>query len=172
MYDNFERGIVKSGNAVLLDEPQLVNANGDSVSKEADTFGRAVTIRYTRPNNIIVADETGSSTREMGDGNNGGQKCVTPVGETPRYEASAKHSHFTVIPFTNLAGELVMVAIIFSGEKMKPEWAFGKDVFAEWIGDDDDFHKNVGPGKYFPMGPTCKVNGKEIPESGHAWHKS
>ena len=55
-----------------------------------------------------------------------------------------------------------MVTIIFSGEKMEPEWAFGEDIFATWVGDDDNFHKNVGPRKYFPMGPTCNVNGKEI----------
>ena len=46
---------------------------------------------------------------------------------------------------------------------MKPDWAMGKDIFAEWIGDDNDFESNIGPGKYFPMGPTCTVDGKEIP---------
>jgi hypothetical protein len=163
MYDNFEHGLVASGNAVKLANPYLVNIRGEVVTDEADAFGRAVTIRHTRPNNVVVGDETGSSTREMGDGNNGGERCMTAVGETPRYEASSKHSHFTVVPFTRLTGELVMVAIIFSGAKMKPDWAIGKDIFAEWIGEDDDFASNVGPGKYFPMGPSCKVDGKDIP---------
>ena len=56
-----------------------------------------------------------------------------------------------------------MVAVIFSGEKMKAEWALGKDIFADWIGEDNEIEKNVGPGKYFPMGPTCVVDGEKIP---------
>lgn len=163
MFETFKAGLIKSGNAVKLETPILVNSDGEVVEDEADAYGREVTLQYVRPDNVFVADETGSSTREMGDGNNGGQKCMAPVGETPRYEASSKHSHFTVVPFTRLSGELVMVAIIFTGEKMKPEWALGKDVLADWIGDDDDFEANIGPGKYFPMGPTCVVDGKEIP---------
>ena len=35
MYDNFERGIVKSGNAVWLDKLHLVNTNSDAVSGQA-----------------------------------------------------------------------------------------------------------------------------------------
>ena len=45
---------------------------------------------------------------------------------------------------------------------MKAEWAMGKDIFAEWEGDDNDMLSNVGPGKYFPIGLTCMVDGKEI----------
>jgi hypothetical protein len=99
----------------------------------------------------------------MGDGNNGGQQFMVPIGKTPRHEASSNHSHFTVIPFTQLSGELVMVAVIFSGENMKAEWVLGKDIFADWIGKDDEIEKNVGPGKYFPTGPTCVVDGKRYP---------
>ena len=39
----------------------------------------------------------------------------------------------------------------------------GKDIFANWIGKDDEIKKNVGPGKYFPMGPICEVDGEKIP---------
>lgn len=163
MYNTFEAGLIKSGNAVKLDPPVLMNRRGEVVDNEADAFGRAVTVQHKRPENVVVADETGSSTREMGDGNNGGQKCMAPSGEVPRYEASGRHSHFTVVPFTRLSGELVMVAIIFSGEKMKPEWAMGCDILAQWEGADDDYMANVGAGKYYPMGPKCMVDGKEVP---------
>ena len=57
-------------------------------------------MKYIWPYNIIVADETGLSTREMEDGNNGGQQFMVTIGEKPRHEASSKHSHFIVIPFT------------------------------------------------------------------------
>ena len=53
-----------------------MNKAGEIVADEADAFGRAVTIRRIRPENVLVTDETGSNTREMGDGNNGGQHCI------------------------------------------------------------------------------------------------
>lgn len=162
MYNTFESALVTSGNAIKLDTPVLMNRAGEVVEDEAEAFGHAVTIRHTRPHNVLVTDETGSNTREMGDGNNGGQKCMAPCGETPRYEASSKDSHFTVVPLTRLTGELATVAIIFAGNKMKPEWAMGKDIMADWEGADDDLLSNIGPGKYFPMGPTCIVNGKTV----------
>ncbi len=123
MYDTFQHGLIESGNAELLDMPVHMNSfSGDVVEDIADAYDLLVTMKYIQTYNIIVADETGLSTREMEDGNNGSQRFMAPIGETPRHEASSKHSHFTVIPFTQLSRELVMVAIIFSGEKMKAEW--------------------------------------------------
>ena len=119
-----------------------------------------MTIEYTQPKNIFFADETGSSTCEMGDGRNGGEKVMAPVGETPRREASTKQHHFTVLPITRIHGKLMLVAIIFTGEKMKPLWAMGTDLLATWHGEDHEIDRNTGPGKYFPMGPTCFVDGK------------
>jgi hypothetical protein len=113
MFQTFEDGLVKSGNSVRLETPLFMSKDGKTVTDEADAFGHAVTIRHTRPENVFVTDETGSNTREMGDGNNGGQKCMAPCGEIPRYEASSRDSHFTVVPITRMSGELVMIAIIF-----------------------------------------------------------
>lgn len=45
---------------------------------------------------------------------------------------------------------------------MKPEWTMGQDLFATWRGEDHEIELNTGPGKFFPMGPTCHVDGKEI----------
>ena len=45
-----------------------------------------------------------------------------------------------------------MVAIIFSGEKMKAEWVLGKDIFVDWIGEDDEIKNNVGSGKNLSNG--------------------
>ena len=163
MYDIFQHGLIESGNAELLETPVHMNSSGDVVEDIVDAYGLPVTMKYIRPYNIIVIDETGSSTREMGDRNKSGQRFMAPISKTPRHEASSKHSHFMVVPFTQLSGELVMVAIIFSGEKLKAEWVLGKDIFADWIGEDNEIEKNVGPGKYFPMGPTCDVDGKKIP---------
>ena len=162
MYNTFEIGLVKSGNYVQLEIPILMKEDREVVTNEADAFGQAVTIRHTPPENFLVTDKTGSNTREMGDRNNGGRQCMAPCGETPRYEASRRDSHFTIVSFTRMTGELVLVAIIFSGAKKKPEWAMGNDVFTECEGNDDDYLSNVGPGKYFPMGSTCMVDENEI----------
>ena len=119
LYHTFQHGLIESGNAELLKMPVHMNSSGDVVKDIVDAYGLPVTIQYICPYNIIVADKTGSSTLEMGDRNNGGQRFMVPIGKTPRHKASSKHSHCTVVPFTRLSGELVMVAIMFSGEKLK-----------------------------------------------------
>ena len=73
MYKNFERGLVESGNAVMPKAPVHMNSSSKVVDDIANRFGLPVTMEITQLHNIIVTNETGLSTREMGDGNNGGQ---------------------------------------------------------------------------------------------------
>lgn len=155
MYKRAFAACVKSGNAVYLEEPQYVDEEGNTVEDEALGFGYKANIRYTRPENIFVLDETGGNSGGRNDKNNAGEKLVCPTGITPRQEVGIKDEHFTVLPITNLLGELVMVAIIFKGEKLLESWCLGLDVFADEVG----FRR----GKRYPGGPTCIVNGKEIP---------
>ena len=126
MYDIFQHGLIESGNAELLETPVHMNSSGDIVEDIANAYGLPVTMKYICPYNIIVANETRLSTREMGDENSGGQRFMVPIGKTPRHEASSKHSHFTVVPFTRVESLCMMVAIIFSGEKLKAEWVWEK----------------------------------------------
>ena len=109
-----------------------MNKDGEVVIDEADAFSQAVTIRHTHPENFLVTDKTVSNTHEMGDRNNGAQRCMAPHGESPRYKAISRDSHFTVVSFTKMTGELVLVDINFSGAKVKPEWEMGMDILAEW----------------------------------------
>lgn len=92
--------------------------------------------------NIFVLDESGNNTCRRNNKNNAGKKLVCPTGVTPRQEVGIKNEHFTVVPVTNLLGELVVVLIILKGEKLQESWCFGLDVFAE----EDGF----GPGKRYP----------------------
>ena len=110
MYDTFEAGLVKSGNAVQLNTPVLMirDGDGDVVDNKAGTFGHAVMLSYTRAPTPGRWQQQGSAVQ-------------APCGEIPRYEASSKNSHFTLVPITRLKGKLVLMTIIFAMAKMKPE---------------------------------------------------
>mmetsp|Transcript_13738 Transcript_13738/g.25865 ORF Transcript_13738/g.25865 Transcript_13738/m.25865 type:complete len:93 (-) Transcript_13738:1139-1417(-) len=72
----------------------------------------------------------------------------------------------TVIGLTALTGEPVMCIIIIQGKERKVEIELGVDYSAHWEGSPDDIDfiaKNIGPGRRFPGGPTCRFCGKDIP---------
>lgn len=119
MYKRVFDVCVESGNAVRLEVPEHVDKDGNRVEDEADGYGYPAEIRFTNRKNIFVFDETGSNTGGRSDKNNGGEKLVCPTGVTPRQEVGIKDEHFTVIPITNLDGELKMVVIIFKGKELK-----------------------------------------------------
>jgi hypothetical protein len=72
VYDTFQHGVVESGNAMLLEMPVHMNSTDDVVEDIANAYSLPVRMKYIRPYNIIVANENGLSTCEMGDRNNGG----------------------------------------------------------------------------------------------------
>ncbi len=161
MYKDRYHGFVQSGNAEWLDKPVHMDIEGNIVTDESLAFGRPVDMRYTRPQNVFFLDEKGCNTCETGDGANGGQLMMCPVGQTPLQVASTKDSHFTVVPVSNALGDLVLILIIFKGENLRPMDAMGVDIFADEC--EGGFLANCGPGKRYPGGPTCIYNGIEIP---------
>lgn len=59
-----------------------------------------------------------------------------------------------------------MWIFIFEGETPRMEVMSGVDVFDRVYGDprDADYvSKNSGPGRKYPMGPTCKFRGVDVP---------
>lgn len=161
MYTDRYQDIVDSGNAVLLDEPVLMDLDGNTVTDETLAYGLPTTIKYTHPENVFFLDETGENTCETGDGAKGGQLFVVPAGEVPKQVASTKDCHFTVTPVTNALGELCLICIIFKGEKLRASDAMGIDVFADAV--EGGVLENSGPGKRHPGGPTVMYNGIEVP---------
>jgi hypothetical protein len=81
----------------------------------------------------------------------------------PQQQAATKDTHFTALGFTAATGDPVMCAIIFAAKTIEEQWRLGFDAFAEWIGEENDIHLNIGEGKVYPMGPTCTYNGKNVP---------
>jgi len=72
----------------------------------------------------------------------------------------------TLLGFTAATGEPVMCAIIMAGKSINSDVVTGIDVFAEKIGNEEDpdfVQKNTGPGKLYPLGPTCEFKGKHVP---------
>jgi hypothetical protein len=98
------------------------------------------------------------------DKNAGNQKCVVGSGDRAMIFAATEDCHFTTICFTALTGEPVMdVVIIAKLTELLLQEAYGLDLNAEWIGEENDLGRNIGPGRRYPGGPTCTFQGKEVP---------
>jgi len=149
MYNQFDKGIVLSGNGTRLETPVHMDRSGRIVEDERDGYGRPVQVDVFRPENVFVMDECGDNTHGKDDGNRAGEKKVVPRGSIPAEVVSTKNSHFSILPVSNLLGQTVLVTIIFKGEKLSPAWPLGCDVFAEWV-EGSDVVDNFGPGKRFP----------------------
>eukprot|EP00985_Skeletonema_marinoi_P035040 scaffold45443_cov277-Skeletonema_marinoi.AAC.1 len=115
-----------------------MDIDGNVVDDSSAAIGRQTSLKYTRPENCFVFDETGSNTNGTADKRKGGQKKVVGRGQKAQEVTGTKDCHFTVVPVTNLLGELVFVTIIFPGEV-------------------------VGPGKRYPGMSVYTVDGKEVP---------
>jgi len=118
MYNNYELALVKSGNAVKLDNPVHMDQNGKVVPEE-DALGWQVTHKIIRPENVFVFDETGGNTNGKSDSRNGGEKVVGPYGEPVADLASTNNCHFTVTPIADLTGKLRAIQeVIFKGSNV------------------------------------------------------
>ena len=166
MYDEVYEAMVDAGVAKKLEEPMWVDMEGNATDEE-NAFGKKkATHTLTRPDMVIFVDEVGCNTSQEGDGHVGGQKKIVPRGTVPKESATTNDNHFTLLGFTAATGEPVMCAIIMAGKSINSDAVTGVNVFAQKVGDeaDPDFVKNnTGPGKLYPLGPTCEFKGKQVP---------
>ena len=169
MYNNICDALLDCKIAVLFDQSVWMNKEGQSVSRDDnDRIGMKVTIDIIRPDLCLLADEVGCNTCQKGDGHVGGKRLVCQKGCVPYKVTGKKDKHFTVMGFTNLAGEPILCVILITGKEdnFLVRTGIVDDDEVEVIGtpDDPDFVlKNTGEGKKFPGGPSCMYKGKEIP---------
>ena len=81
-----------------------------------------------------------------------------------RVTAATNDAQFTVLGFTSGTGASVMCAIIFSAHDMNPEQQLGYDIRADMVENDFLMRMDYGPGKQYPGGPICRLNGVDVPE--------
>jgi len=165
MYDDVYRGMVKSGIAIELEEEVWVNKEGKIVSTEEESFGRKTKHILTRPNYLIFVDETGDDTSQKQDGNQGGEKFVVGVKERALLSSSFDGCHWTSLGFTLGDGRPLLCVIIIACSEVDAKTRMGLQPWCELQGNlVDNLQENShGPNKYFPYGPSCVIDGKEIP---------
>ena len=84
-----------------------------------------------------------------------GRNFVLGAAARPQQKCAQKDAHFTVLGFTASTGEPLMCAIIFAAKELEYGWVQGLDVFADWVGEEDDLKSNTGgEGKRYPQGPV------------------
>ena len=90
---------MRSGVAEMLPDPVWMDAEGNIVELQADTFGCKVGIKATHPNCFAMEDETGCNTNMKTDGHVGGNKFMGEAGTTCcNKKAITTSMHFAVLP--------------------------------------------------------------------------
>lgn len=174
MYNSIYAEMADAGVAVKLDTPIFTDRNGKEVPEDSpDKYGSKQEYKVVHPHLILFADETGCNTSQKKDGNVGGRKALVKRGTSAQQKVSTTDHPFTLLPFTCASGEAVVCVVIFKSESISEipiDWAHGKDIFISpeeivyRTGTDTiDVHANTGPGKYFPKGPVCNYDGKQVP---------
>lgn len=168
MYDEIYKEMEKGGIAARIEGEDGVFLDGEGKQLKDDEADAAMGLRtkylMQRPDRLVFVDEVGSNTSTTKDGNVGGEKYLCAANSRPQACAATKDSHFTVLGFTTATGHPLMCAIIFAAKELEYSWALGFDANAKWSGDHKDLRLNAGElGKPFPMGPSCTLNGVEVP---------
>ena len=166
MYDHIYDEMVDAGVAEKLTEPVWMDKMGNIVENKKDSFGEMCTHVLTHPEMCFVADEVGSNISMRTDGHIGGEKLICERGSVPYKRVSVTEKHFTVLGLTLLTGETLMCVVIITGKNRIFHHEIGVNIFVPAIGkhtDKDYWVNNLGPGKRFPGGPSCNVNGKNVP---------
>lgn len=166
MYDVIYEEMVDAGVAEFLEEEVWTDRDGNVVEEKL-AYGLSQNIKITHPHYIIFGDETGFNTSQKKDGHVGGRRYVCGRDTVPQKKAATNDHKFTALPFTSASGEGVCCVIIFQckTEQVPFEWQAGIDHTKGIVYNSDgsiNAEESIGPGKYFPGGPKCNYNGKEI----------
>jgi hypothetical protein len=164
MYAGVYAAMVSSRVAIELEEEVMVRLDGSITSNKEEQAGRKTKYLLTRPEFVLFVDEVGCNTSQKNDGNNGGQKFIIQDGQRALLRSSFGDCHFTVLGFTNASGDPVLAVIIMASTEINAKCIMGIQPWAEVVGDPmvDIEANSHGPNKFYPYGPTCFLNGKEI----------
>ena len=170
MYDVTEDELVEARIASLTPLPVYTDRHGNEVEKDdPERFGRQQHIKIDHPEYLVFADETGCQTNMKKDGDVAGTTYICPKGTVPQIMCCTNDHRFTVLPFTSASGKAICCVIIFQSDRVDEvpiHWRTGIDVqVTDPVLDEygkPDMNLNMGEGNYYPGGPKCIYNGKEV----------
>ena len=179
-YDAIYYEMVEAGVAIKLDVPVYSDREGNPC-EEHEAYGLPQDIMITHPESIIFADEVGGQCNQKKDNHVGGELFLCQKGTVPQLFSSTRDF------FTSASGEAIACVVIFKSERanekktdcdeieqngdsfwkgVRADWKLGIDHTVDPVKDENGniiFEANIGPGKYFPGGPTCTYHGKTVP---------
>ena len=180
MYDSLMEHWLELKYIEALPNSEWQDMHGNNVGVDNPSrLGRKVKYRWVHANRFLVADEVGHNTNMSRQSTPRMMRTVGEKGRKSKKPAATDDCHFTVLGFTNLNGDPVLVVCIV---KQKEELNFnitnGVDRTKTWIGDldvfksyseqgipipEEDIKRNIGHGKRHPGGVTTVFNGIEVP---------
>lgn len=172
MYSKIYENMIHAGIAEKFEKETYLDRNNQPVDDDSPLkFGDKTDVNILFPEYILFFDETGCNTSQKKDGHVGGEKFLVERGTTPKIHSSTRDQHFTVLGVTNARGDPILAVVIFASERKNgcpSNWYWGIDCTVtdpKMTPDGADVSLddcNFGPGNYFPGGPVCKFNGKEL----------
>ena len=174
MYDSIYEELHEAGLATKHENDGVWKNLAGELVDSLQAVGRKCQYHLTHPEYLLFVDEVGSNTNMTSDKNKGGEQFACERGTVPRQQASNTDIHFTVLGFTNAAGQAVLCGIIIGGSTLSADQILGFDVLAGTEdeiekaanllnSDNDAFIQNMTTSHMFPGGPTCHVGDKVIP---------
>ena len=146
-----------------LDKEEYQDEKGNVVSDHSKALGLPVTHPLLYPHFGLMADKMGNNTNTTKD-KTGRRYFYTGCQHQPFIYGSNDDQHFTVLGFTNFAGEPVLAVILIAKDiDLSFEEMYGVNPDTPWRGAEDDLFSNVGPNCRYPGGPTYVVNGVHVP---------
>ncbi len=151
--------------AIKAPNPVWVSKEGMVVETKEEAWGRQTKYLLTRPDYVVFVDEVGDNPSQKNDGNIGGTKYVVEGSNQALMTSSYKDHHFTALGFTLADGRPLLCVIIIAGAEVDANVRMGLQSWCEVEGDlMENLEGNAnGINKFFPFGPTCTVNGKNLP---------
>jgi hypothetical protein len=177
MYDGVYDKLVEAGVTEVLDNELWLDIHGNIFENEAEAYGQKMKYLLRHPEKLLFVDEMGHNISQKGDGNAGGQNFMVAKDMRAQVQNSFKDNHSTVLGFTSADRRAVACVIIISttkprdtdvtgfnplskdGEDAKYEDMQGLEKEIEELNDE---HSNEID-RMFPFGPTCILNGSEVP---------
>ena len=168
MYDVIYDVMLEACIASKRPVPVYTNRDGKEVSEDK-RFGLKQDIKINHEHDLIFGNKNRCRTNQRKAVHVGGTTRIAQCRTVPQTVCSVNDHPFTILPFTSASGGAVCCVVIFTSNNdngVPILWKAGVDIeVIDPVRDEKnaiDFEMNSGEGKYYPGGPKCLYNGKQV----------
>jgi hypothetical protein len=125
MYNIIYPKLSEIGISEMWEAEKMLDKGGNTVTDEANTYGRPAKFNIVKPKKLLFVDEVGDNTSQANDGNKTRKKYITGKGCRAHQQNSFINCHCITLVFTATSGDPVTCAIVVAADKLKPHEKLG-----------------------------------------------